>query len=71
MLTKTEHDDDQVLTFPQWCKLNTLGTRTGRRILAGEYGPPPDFLRLSPHRIGITRASNRAWQQRRANGGGR
>jgi hypothetical protein len=59
------YDDDQVLTFPQWCALNTLGKRTGRRILDGEYGPPPDVTRLSPNRIGITRGANRRWQRTR------
>jgi hypothetical protein len=66
---KTEQFDDEVLTFPQWCELNTLSTRSGRRILAGEYGPPPEIVQLTPHRIGITRGANRAWQQKRIDGG--
>jgi hypothetical protein len=61
--TNASHDDDQVLTFPEWCALNTIGKRTGRRILDGEYGPPPEITRLSPNRIGITRGANRRWQQ--------
>ena len=26
------HDPDEVLTVPEWCRLNTLSIRTGRRI---------------------------------------
>jgi hypothetical protein len=58
-------DDQQILTFKEWCALNRFSPRNGRRILAGEFGPPPAVVRLSPRRIGISRAANRAWQQSR------
>jgi hypothetical protein len=56
--------DDQVLTFAQWCHLNTLGERTGRRILASGNGPV--VVQLSPGRVGITVGNNRRWQESRA-----
>jgi len=31
--------DDQVLTFREWCALNGIGLRTGRRILDGPNPP--------------------------------
>jgi hypothetical protein len=55
--------DNQVLTFRQWCGLDNISTRTGRRILAG--GGAPVVTQLSPRRTGITVANNRAWQQSR------
>jgi hypothetical protein len=55
--------DDQVLTFVEWCSLNRIGERTGRRILARPDGPVVTML--SAQRIGITVNNNRAWQQRR------
>jgi hypothetical protein len=55
--------DDQVLTFREWCALNSIGIRTGYRILRGS--DPPQVLQLTPHRIGITVRANREWQQRR------
>ena len=32
-------DDDRVLTFNEWCALNGIGKRTGRRILTSGGGP--------------------------------
>jgi len=61
-------NDNQVLTFGQWCLLNNFATSTGRRILAGERGPPPVVTQLSSRRIGITIANNRAWLESRARG---
>jgi hypothetical protein len=55
---------DQVLTFPQWCALNNLSERTGRRILAAGKGPV--ITELSPQRIGITVGNNKTWQASRA-----
>jgi hypothetical protein len=55
--------DDQILSFAEWCRLNGISTRNGRRLLKG-----PDALeivRLSPRRIGITIAANRRWQDQR------
>jgi hypothetical protein len=59
--------DDEVFSIAQWCKANRFSLRTGKRILANEpgYGPPPDIVRLSPHRLGITRRANRKWQDAR------
>jgi hypothetical protein len=56
--------DDQVLRFDEWCRLNAVSPRTGRRILASGDGPV--ITRLSSHRIGITVRANRAWQESRA-----
>jgi hypothetical protein len=57
-------NDDEVLTFAEWCRLNSISPRTGRRILAGPNGPV--VTDLTEHRIGITRRANRAWQETRA-----
>jgi hypothetical protein len=56
--------DDQVLTFREWCALNGISVRTGRRIIDGP--DPPAIVRLSARRIGITVKANREWQARRA-----
>ena len=58
--------DDQILTFPQWCAVNTLGLRTGRRVISGPNGPI--VTEISANRIGIRVIDNRAWQQARARG---
>jgi hypothetical protein len=54
---------DQVLTFPEWCALNTLSERTGRRILKSGNGSP--VTELSSYRIGITVGDNHRWQMSR------
>jgi hypothetical protein len=59
-------DDDAVLTFKEWCALNTVSERQGRRILAEPGGPTVTML--SDKRIGISRRHNREWQQARARG---
>lgn len=59
-------DDRQILTFKEWCLLNRVSERNGRRILAGEFGPGPVVTMLSARRIGISVAANRAWQESRA-----
>src|SRR5262249_21895832 len=43
--------DDQVLTFPEWCRLNRISERTGRRIITGPDGPVVTML--SPRRYGV------------------
>jgi hypothetical protein len=58
--------DSQVLTFFEWCQLNRISTRTGRRIL--NSGTGPIVTQLSPMRIGITVGANREWQASRARG---
>jgi hypothetical protein len=54
---------DQILTFPEWCALNSFSERTGRRVLTGPDGPT--VTKLSAHRIGITVGDNRRWQASR------
>jgi hypothetical protein len=56
--------DDRCLTFREWCQLNGIGARTGRRILKDGSGPM--VVQLSPRRIGITVRANRVWQASRA-----
>ena len=56
--------DSQVLTFFEWCQLNRFSERTGRRVLNSGSGPV--VTQLSPKRIGITVANNRAWQASKA-----
>jgi hypothetical protein len=55
--------DSQVLTFAQWCQLNSVGLRTGRRILRSGNGPV--VTQLSARRIGITIGADRAWKATR------
>jgi len=55
--------DDQVLTFVEWCQLNRISERTGRRILDSPDGPP--IVKLSARRFGIRVAANRDWQHAR------
>jgi hypothetical protein len=56
-------NDSQVLTLRQWCALNNISLRTGRRILSAPGGPI--ITQLSAKRVGITVANNRSWQQSR------
>jgi hypothetical protein len=58
--------DDQVLTFKQWCALNSFSERTGLRILDPDNDKPkPKVLQLSAHRIGVRVRDNRLWQETR------
>jgi len=57
-------EDDRVLTFNEWCALNGIGKRTGRRILTSGGGPV--VTQLPERRIGITVGNNRRWQESRA-----
>jgi hypothetical protein len=59
-------NDDEVLSFAQWCRLNGISPRTGWRILNGP--DPPARTKLSERRFGITRRNNRLWQARRERG---
>jgi hypothetical protein len=54
---------DQILSFHEWCRLNRISVRTGRRIIASGEGPM--VTQLSPNRFGITVANNAAWQRTR------
>jgi hypothetical protein len=53
-------NDDQVMTFYEWCRLGRFSERTGRRILQSDSGPA--VVQLSARRIGITVGANRLWQ---------
>lgn len=55
--------DHRCLTFRQWCQLNGISERTGRRLIATGQGPI--ITRLSPRRIGISIANNKRWQAAR------
>ena len=57
-------DVDRVLTFNEWCVLNGISKRTGRRILTSGCGPV--VTQLSERRIGITVGNNRRWQEARS-----
>jgi hypothetical protein len=59
----TSHPN-QVLTFVEWCRMNAISLRTGRRIINSGTGPV--VTQLSPHRVGITIANNAAWQAAKA-----
>jgi hypothetical protein len=53
-------EDDRVMSFDDWCKLNGFSRSTGQRILAAGNGPT--FIKLSERRKGVTVAENRRWQ---------
>jgi len=57
-------DDNEVLSFPDWCRLNAISTRTGRKLKADGKGPV--ITAISDRRIGVTKRNNRIWQVRRA-----
>jgi hypothetical protein len=57
-------NDDQVMTFREWCELNRISARTGRRILNSGIGPT--VTQLSSKRIGFTIGANQKWQRARA-----
>lgn len=55
--------DNQILSFREWCMLNKVSERTGRRILSSGAGPA--VTQLSDRRIGVSIGANRRWQQSR------
>ena len=57
---------NQVLTFTEWCLLNTISEATGERIIAS--GDGPIVTALGPRRRGITVGNNATWQASRARG---
>ena len=61
--TSVKRQHSPVLSFLQWCAINGISERTGRRILSDGSGPP--VLRLSARRIGIRESDNAAWQESR------
>jgi hypothetical protein len=58
-LSMTSLHDDQVLTFREWCQLNRISERTGRRILQGGNGPV--VTKLSSKRLGVIVRNNKAF----------
>jgi hypothetical protein len=59
----TRPDDDRILSFADWCRLNSFSIATGRRIINADEGPP--IIKLSARRLGIRVGDNRAWQKAR------
>jgi hypothetical protein len=56
------HNDDQVMSFAQWCALNGFSEPTGKRVLGrGDCA----YVQLNLRRIGITVRDNREYQQSR------
>ena len=49
--------DQQILTFAEWCDLNSISARTGRRILKAPGGPTVTML--TSRRFGISISANR------------
>jgi hypothetical protein len=64
MLALRELNENQVLTFADWCRLNAISPSTGRRILKSGQGPT--VVKLSQRRLGITLGANAKWQAKRA-----
>ena len=56
-------EDDRVLSFDDWCRLNKFSRSTGQRIVAAGQGPR--FIQLSARRKGVTVGENRRWQESR------
>ena len=56
--------DQQILTFREWCDLNSISSRTGRRILKAPGGPVVTML--TSRRFGISVGNNKIWQEHRA-----
>jgi hypothetical protein len=56
-------EDDRVMSFDDWCKLNRFSRSTGQRICGAGKGPR--FIQLSERRKGVTVGENRRWQESR------
>jgi predicted DNA-binding transcriptional regulator AlpA len=63
MLMEAPVDEDRVMSFEDWCKLNGFSRSTGQRLIASGNGPR--FIQLSEKRKGVTVGENRRWQQSR------
>ena len=59
----TTLNDNMVLLFGEWCALNGISVRNGRRIFTSSDGPV--LTRLSAKRFGVTVRHNREWQASR------
>jgi hypothetical protein len=53
----------RVMTFREWCELNSISSWTGRRLL--QRGDGPKLTHLSDNRIGVREDHNAEWQDRR------
>lgn len=51
--------DLRMLSFDEWCRLNSFSRSTGQRLLRDGKGPR--FVRISTRRIGVTIGENRRW----------
>lgn len=51
-------DDDRVMSFDDWCKLNGFSRSTGQRLIASGNGP--QFIQLSEKRKGVTVGDSRS-----------
>jgi hypothetical protein len=58
-------NDDQLLSFKNWCKLNAISERAGRRIWADPKARPT-LTKLTSRKLACSVGSNRRWQQARA-----
>jgi hypothetical protein len=56
-------DEDAVLTFHEWCAINSFSERQGQRIIHAPGGPV--VTQLSTRMIGISRRNNRLWLESR------
>lgn len=57
-------NDDRILSFRQWCELNGISEKTGRRLV--KRGEGPTVTRLTDVKIGVSVRNNRIWQESRA-----
>jgi len=63
---ESHRTSQRILTFKQWCALNSISEATGRRLIrAGKVR----VVRLSERRIGIGEDDNADFQARCARGG--
>lgn len=53
----------QLLTLPQWARLNSIGLTSARRLIKAGLGPR--VIKISPRRLGIRMADNDEWQAAR------
>ena len=56
-------DDDWIMPFPLWCRVNGFSELTGRRLRRSGRGPV--FTQISDRRIGVTVQNNRIWRESR------
>jgi hypothetical protein len=57
--------DDQLLSFKDWCRLNVISERAGRRIWADPKARPT-LTKLTSRKLACSVGNNRRWQQARA-----